>query len=168
MIVPYPDAASLSQEDAFNFWLSNSRIQIECTFGEFIGRFGLFWRTLKFDTDVSCNIIRSASLLHNFLVDCREGTADKDVSFLSNLSHSDVEAMDRECPPDERDFTDPMVSDNNAPKPAGRPTYDVVDNNKRGSTLRDRLCSDLFEEDLGRPMQNKMRRNGFGHVYFVD
>ena len=46
LMVPYPDAASGSDEDAFNFWLSNSCINIECSFGEIIMRWGLFWRTL--------------------------------------------------------------------------------------------------------------------------
>lgn len=71
--VPYPDALPGSQEDAFNFWLSNSRIQIECTFGEYIACFGLFWRSLKFDRERCCDIITAAAKLHNFLVDCREG-----------------------------------------------------------------------------------------------
>jgi hypothetical protein len=38
LMVPYSDAKSLSPEDAFNFWLSNSQIQIECTFGEVVMR----------------------------------------------------------------------------------------------------------------------------------
>jgi hypothetical protein len=33
MLVPYSDAKPASPEDTFNNWLSNSRIQIECTFG---------------------------------------------------------------------------------------------------------------------------------------
>ena len=35
IMVPFPNAAAGSEEDAFNFWLSNSRIQIECTFGTY-------------------------------------------------------------------------------------------------------------------------------------
>jgi hypothetical protein len=34
LLVPFDKPGSLSAEDAFNFWLSNSRIQIECAFGE--------------------------------------------------------------------------------------------------------------------------------------
>ena len=34
LLVPYEGVKTLSEEDSFNFWLSNSRIQIECAFGE--------------------------------------------------------------------------------------------------------------------------------------
>lgn len=33
MLTPFADVAGMSPEDAFNFWLSNARIQIECAFG---------------------------------------------------------------------------------------------------------------------------------------
>ena len=46
MMVPYADAKAASPEDAFNFWLSNSRFQIECTFGEIVMRSGILWRKL--------------------------------------------------------------------------------------------------------------------------
>ncbi len=90
LLVPYPQAQPGTQEDAFNFWLSNSRIHIECTFGEFIARFGLFWRTLKFDIKRSCDIIKSAALIHNFLIDCREGD-----DFLRHMTYQDVVTMDQ-------------------------------------------------------------------------
>lgn len=34
LLVPYSNAVGMSPEDAFNYWLSNSRIQIECAFGK--------------------------------------------------------------------------------------------------------------------------------------
>ena len=34
------------QYDAFNFYLSSSRIYIECAFGELVSRWGILWRTL--------------------------------------------------------------------------------------------------------------------------
>lgn len=46
--VPYDNAQPGSVEDSFNFWLSNSRIRIECAFGELVMRFGIFWRSLRF------------------------------------------------------------------------------------------------------------------------
>ena len=36
LMIPFPDAQSSTIEDAFNFWLSNSRIQIECAFGKLV------------------------------------------------------------------------------------------------------------------------------------
>jgi hypothetical protein len=36
LLVPYDSPDSMSPEDAFNYWLSNSRIQIECAFGKYM------------------------------------------------------------------------------------------------------------------------------------
>lgn len=35
LLVPFDNAESMSPQDAFNYWLSNSRIQIECAFATF-------------------------------------------------------------------------------------------------------------------------------------
>ncbi len=63
------DAQPNSAEDAFNFWLSNSRIQIECTFGEIVMRWGIFWRKLLFGIERVGSIMNAALILHNLLVD---------------------------------------------------------------------------------------------------
>jgi hypothetical protein len=39
LLIPYSQAAPQSDEDAYNFWQSNSRIRIECCFG---GKFSTF------------------------------------------------------------------------------------------------------------------------------
>ena len=72
LLVPHSDVRSLSPEDAFNFWLSNSRIQIECAFGEIVMRWGILWRKLRFDIQCVGKVVTTAMLLHNFLVDERE------------------------------------------------------------------------------------------------
>ena len=72
LLVPYDNAMPGSVEDAYNFWQSNSRIRIECTFGELIMRFGIFWRTLRFDIKLAGNIVNAAGLLHNFVLKERE------------------------------------------------------------------------------------------------
>jgi len=36
-------------KDSYNYFLSSSRIFIKCAFGELIMRWGIFWRTLRFD-----------------------------------------------------------------------------------------------------------------------
>ena len=50
LLVPCSNAKSLSTEDAFNFWLPNSRIQIECAFGDVVMRWDILWRKLLFST----------------------------------------------------------------------------------------------------------------------
>jgi hypothetical protein len=102
MLTPFADVVGMSPEDAFNYWLSNSRIQIECAFGKFcslslciyfllfqlihlcilltyhfftgeiIMRWGIFWRKLQFDIVQAGDIIKAAMLLHNFIIDERE------------------------------------------------------------------------------------------------
>ena len=72
LLVPYNYAASKLLEDACNFLQSNCRIRIECTFGELVMRFRIFWRELRYDLTKVGNIINAAALLHNFTVDERE------------------------------------------------------------------------------------------------
>jgi hypothetical protein len=72
LIVPYPNAESNSFEDAFNYWHSSSRINIECTFGELVMRWGILWRRLQFSLRSAGSVINACSHLHNFLVDERE------------------------------------------------------------------------------------------------
>jgi len=167
--VPYSNARPGSQEDAFNFWLSNSRIQIECTFGEFIARFGIFWRTLQFDIFKSCDIINSAAKLHNFLIDCREGTNENDDAYFRNLSFRDIASMsagNRGDDDDDDDYTFPLVTDNNEPKPAGKPDAATREMESEGENLRSLICTSLFANDQARPRAKRMKYNHFGHAYF--
>lgn len=165
MLIPYHDARPGTSKDAFNFWLSNSRIHIECTFGEIIMRFGLFWRTLRFDKEICVDIIRAAALLHNFLIDCREDTADDD-SYFRSMSFANISAIDTSND-DTDDMTFPLVTDNNAQKQRGRKSNKRKEMENEGIAIRDGICTSLYEQDLGRPKRNRMRYNGLGHVYFV-
>ena len=72
------EARHESAEDNFNFWHSNSRIRVECAFGEFVMRWGLFWKKLQLPLAKIGPIILSAMKVHNFLVDQREGGAERD------------------------------------------------------------------------------------------
>ena len=54
------------------FWQSHSCIRIECTFGELIMQFGIFWRTLRFDIKLAVNIVNAAGLLHKFILEERD------------------------------------------------------------------------------------------------
>ena len=164
MQVPFSNARPHTPQDAYNFWLSNSRIHIECTFGEFIMRFGLFWRTLRFDTMMCTKIIRAASKLHNFLIDCREDTADDDAYF-RNMTFASIPSI--VSGQDDDDMTFPLVVDNNEPKPTGRKNKKRKRQESEGQRLRNDLCAALHEEDMLRPKRNRMRYNALGHVYFV-
>ena len=168
--VPYPKAKPSTPEDAFNFWLSNSRIHIECTFGELIMRFGLFWRTLRFDLDVCAKVVRAAAKLHNFLVDCREDTADDD-NYFRDLSYSSIKS--NSCSGGQSigneevlDINFPLVTDTNAHKPAGWPSKLTKLMEDEGNILRTNLKLSLHSQGMTRTKKNRMRFNRLGHVYF--
>jgi len=166
--VPYYNAKPGSPEDAFNFWLSNSRIQIECTFGKFISRFGIFWRTLKFDLFRSVDIIKASAKLLNFLVDCRENMGEHDM-FLRNLSFRDVDPATKTHAGKEEDVEDmtfPLVTDNTKPKPSGRPVAEIKKREADGRALRDNICTSLYASGNVRPKAKRMKYNDFGHAYF--
>ena len=165
LLVPYSDATSQSPEDAFNFWLSNSRINIECAFGEIVMRWGIFWRKLLFDIQQVGKIVTAAALLHNFLVDERE----------SNLSFNSEEAEYfrtfslREQ--DERatvssEAPSSVATDNNEPHPGGRPSSSMLNHQTRGRQKREHLTSRLYGSGIGRPMHATMQYNLYGQVYF--
>ena len=61
MMVPFPNAEAGSEEDAFNFWLSNSRIQIECTFGMYTFQWPHDWTRL-FLTPLSLHLTSQAKM----------------------------------------------------------------------------------------------------------
>lgn len=68
---PYPGVGlhnSWPAKEWFNFWHSQLRITIECTFGIFIQRWGIFWTELKYDLHHIVAIIHACVRLHNFCV----------------------------------------------------------------------------------------------------
>ena len=69
LMSPYSGANLSEYEDSFNFYHSQIRILIECTFGIFISRWGIFWQPLKFALKMSLAIVHCAVRLHNF---CRK------------------------------------------------------------------------------------------------
>jgi hypothetical protein len=85
-LIPFESSATAlgSPQDGFNFWHSNSRIRIECAFGEIIMRWGIFWRPLRFKLHQCGDIINAALLLHNFLVNERETGSDD--NYFKNFS----------------------------------------------------------------------------------
>lgn len=61
----YPEA------DSWNYWQSQLRIIIECTFGMFIQRWEIFWTPLQFKLQNCLAIINCCMRLHNFCVETR-------------------------------------------------------------------------------------------------
>lgn len=143
LLVPYSDATSQSPEDAFNFWLSNSRINIECAFGEIVMPWGIFWRELLFDIQHVGKIVTAAVLLHNFLVDEREsnlGFKSEEAEYFCTflLQEQDERAsVSSEAP-------SPVATENNEPHPGRRPTSSMLNCQTRGGQKREQLTSHVY------------------------
>ena len=75
MLVPFPGTNLHEKEpykESFNFYHSQIRINIECTFGIFVRRWGILWKPLAFDLDFTFELIHALCRLHNFC--CRRNT----------------------------------------------------------------------------------------------
>lgn len=142
--------------DSFNFFLSSSRIFIECAFGELVFRWGILWRTLAFDLVKCQKIIQVCMLLHNHI----KNELERDVDF----DNSDWRPSDRATRGNERAF--PLVSDNNEISVRGRRSSTNESNRLRGEALRQSIAIDLHIHGLRRPMHSGMRYNQYGHVFF--
>ena len=167
LMVPYSDAKSLSPEDAFNFWHSNSRIQIECTFGEVVMRWGILWRKLLFDIQDVGKVVTAAMLLHNFLVDEREsdlGFNSEDADYFCNFPS--VKQLDERAVVSS-EAPSAVATDNNEPHPGGRPNASMANHQARGKELRDQLTDELYGSGRSRPLQRTMDYNTYGQVYFT-
>ena len=158
LLVPYSSDNvkndSCDMCDAFNFYLSSSRIYIECAFGELVRQWGILWRTLQYDLGKSQRIVQVCMLLHNFI---------KNENVLET-EESDWRPQDKPAANTERAF--PMVSDNNEQCPRGRRSVGDDFARERGEMIRHSITIHLQMEGLRRPLHSGMRYNEYGHVYF--
>lgn len=167
LLVPYStdDVRNDNSEicDAFNFYLSSSRIFIECAFGELVMRWGILWKTLHFDLAKCQRIVQVCMLLHNFIKDENErdnydaNPVDIDWRPHDNATH--LESVSTEHP-----F--PLVADNNELIPRGRPTREQELLRSRGEAIRRSLAVLLQLQGLRRPLHSGMQYNQYGHVFF--
>jgi hypothetical protein len=142
--------------DAFNFFLSSSRIYIECAFGELVFRWGILWRTLNFNLVKSQKIVQVCMLLHNHIKDQQ----DKDL----DVDSTDWQPNEGTTGRHERAF--PLVTDNNELAVRGRRSTTNESYRTRGEAVRKSIAIQLHIHDLRRPMNSGMRYNQYGHVYF--
>lgn len=66
VMIPYSGNISTIHHDIFNFYHSQCRIVVECLFGMFIARWGIFWRDLEFKLQHVVEIVHACLRLHNF------------------------------------------------------------------------------------------------------
>ena len=129
MTVPFPNAVGV--KDDFNYYHSQVRMNIECTFGIFTSR----WRLLKSPLSSSISLSKVVALvfclakLHNFSIDERlkKSTTDEVVALVPDRHHQDpltvFDCENPEDPPEE------LLH--------GGDHFDDVDGGRRGARLHD-------------------------------
>ncbi len=164
LLVPYPQPSPRSMEDAYNYYHSNCRIRIECTFGEIVMRWGIFWRSLQFNINQVGDIVASAGLVHNFIIDER---LEEDTLYISSFSSRNlsIEADTTTINDNNLETAMACVTDNNEPKPSGRPSASNVRSREIGQRIRLTLCLSLDSCGMGRPMLPGFKTNDCGMIY---
>lgn len=71
LLTPWPGTKLPLDKDSFNFYQSSLRITVECAFGQFVNRWGVFWRALRFPIALSSKVVLACMRLHNFCADAR-------------------------------------------------------------------------------------------------
>jgi hypothetical protein len=139
-------------------------------------RFGVFWRTLKFDLKEAGNIINSAALLHNFILEERmmdninsqhRKFNDEDIfrTFSTTIMNYLDESMEVGAHPPRDEAPLATVSDNNEPAPTGRHSQQKLNNKAAGKRLRDVMRASLALKGKKRPKQQGFKTNSMGMVY---
>lgn len=146
--------------DAYNFYLSSSRILIECAFGELVMRWGILWRTLQFDLAKCQRIVQVCMLLHNFIKDEADKDEDGDLMASMDFRPSDHNSTSN------TEHAFPLVVDNNERLVGGRRTQAQEQSRVRGECIRRSLAVLLQLNGMRRPLHSGMRYNEYGHVFF--
>jgi hypothetical protein len=160
-LVPYDNAAAGTPEDAYNFWHSNARIRIECAFGELVMRWGIFWRTMRFDLVQVGNVVQAAMLLHNFLIDERADD-EEDADYFRNFCSACMnEQYNRSS-----EASELVITDCNINRPPGRLDREETELREKGETRRFLLMTELRSAGMVRQLQN-YKLNHFGVPYMA-
>lgn len=136
IITPFVGRNISNEEDAYNFWLSNKRIEIECVFGRLVKR----WAILKFvpqEPPQAMRIIELCFMLHNFS-SCQPGD-------YFNTDEVDLE--------NEIDTGDYVINEHQ--NGAALPESIRSRNRYRGNqSKRSRFVQELAQHNVTRPSRN--------------
>ncbi len=69
ILVPYEGRGRTEEEKNFNYFQSSLRMNIECTFGLLVARWGALWRPLRSTLEHNVLTVRAIAVLHNW---CQE------------------------------------------------------------------------------------------------
>jgi len=155
-------------KDGFNHCHSSNRICIECAFDELVMRWGMFWRSLRFNLRKNALIVRTAMLLHNFIVDQRHGepSDDFDRSHFQNFRIDNTLATQQRLTRTTGEQARAIASDDEEPCTGGRPSNQEAEFGRQGNRMRNGNVLKLATHNFRRPMQSNMRLNKQGLVHF--
>jgi len=126
-------------------------------------RWGIFWRTLKFDLVVNGPIINAAMLLHNFLIEERiQASGNSDDTYFNTFNFN---FMLSESGSDDLEDLTALVTDTDAQRVGGRPTNDQLQLREKGEQLRLDITYNLNSEGLVRLIDGGLSRNSYGMLY---
>jgi hypothetical protein len=96
-------------------------------------RWGIFWRTLRFSLEENAAVINASMLLHNFILDermqaSRNGDEQQTGNYFQAFSVSGVHEESRR----HTEAPDVAVIDDNQPRPAGRPSQEMISDFEEG------------------------------------
>ena len=145
IVTPYPGRGlwkSAPDQDNANFWISRSRIEVECSFGELVARWGILWRPL------TCTVKKASKI---FVVCCK----------LNNLCKSEFKAAATTAVADLADFdgdgrrdpffTDIFPYDMDVASARVEEVNDMLLVVQRHDARRDAISARLKENGLVRP-----------------
>lgn len=72
ILTPYAGQNIGSVRDKYNFYHSSARMRVEMAFGQLVGRFGIFWRPMRFKSLGKVSLVVSVAMkLHNACLEDR-------------------------------------------------------------------------------------------------
>jgi hypothetical protein len=177
LIKPFDNVRPYSDLDSFNYYLSSSRIYVECCFGEVSSRWGIFWKPLAYSLADNVTVIDSALRLHNFVVDWRVTQEEP-----AEIYHAERSIFDEETLAFMRGQTSRNLdlsvgvhaNDDDAPPQTrrGRPSALDTELRNNGLAIRHNICQRLSQEQMKRPDRlgtaAQYRTDRFGRITLVD
>ena len=146
-------------EDAFNYFQSNLRMNIECAFGILVQRWGVLWRPMRVSYRKVPRVVELCMMLHNYCLDTSSGFhrsreehwADQGVPRL-NLNEEFIEGTGK-------------VINTVIPKEAMTPGRR---RDLESSLRREKICHTLRQMHRGRPAHSSYGKTSQVHLHDYD
>ncbi len=144
----------------FNHFLSSQRITIERAFGQFVRKWGIFWRPLEHTISTNTTILRVCAKLHNLSITHwkNKGTRAEDIaradvaykhvhdSAAFNAGHFDVSSPEDAAEQEEVEQMVRRMENRRVPDDSNR---------ARASTRRDDIANDLYDKGFRYSLSGK-------------